>query len=96
MAYLTLLAKVTAKAGCEEKLFPELEAMVKPSQGEAGCQKYILHRVPGDTRTFWFVEEWKDQAALDEHNQTPHYKRLKERTADLVEATELIKLDPVV
>jgi quinol monooxygenase YgiN len=96
MAYLTLLAKVTAKAGCEEKLFPELQAMVAPSRAESGCIKYVLHRLPGDPRTFWFVEEWKDQAALDEHNQTPHYKKLKERTADLVESGELIKLDPVI
>ena len=96
MAYLTLLAKVTAKADCEQKLFSELQAMVEPSRAEPGCIKYVLHRLPGDARTFWFVEEWKDQAALDEHKLTPHYKHMKERTADLVEGGELIKLDPVV
>ncbi len=95
MTYLTLLAKVTAKAGCEGKLFPELEAMVAPSRQEEGCLKYVLHRLPGEPRTFWFVEEWKDEAALAEHNQTSHYKRLKERTADFVEHTELIRLEPV-
>jgi quinol monooxygenase YgiN len=96
MSYLTLLAKVTAKPGCEEKLFPELQAMVKPSQGEAGCMKYILHRTPGDARTFWFVEEWKSEAALAEHNETPHYHNLKAKTEDLVENVELVRLDPVL
>lgn len=95
MSYLTLLAKITAKAGCENKLFPELEAMLTPSQQEPGCLKYVLHRTPTDSRTFWFVEEWKSQAALDEHNQTPHYLRLKERTTDLIENVELIRLEPV-
>lgn len=96
MKYLTLLAKLTAKPGCEDRLFTELEAMVKPSCAEDGCLKYVLHRTPSEPRTFWFVEEWKNQAALDEHNKTAHYLQLKERTADLVESAELTKLDPVV
>jgi quinol monooxygenase YgiN len=95
MTYLTLLAKISAKADCETKLFPELEAMVKPSQNEPGCLKYVLHRLPGDSKTFWFVEEWKSEAALAEHNQTPHYLRMKERTAELVDNVELIRLEPV-
>lgn len=96
MSYLTLLAKVTAKAGCESKLFTELQAMVKPSQGEPGCLKYVLHRTPDDPKTFWFVEEWKSDQALDEHNQTPHYLALKAKTADLVDNVELVRLNPVV
>lgn len=96
MSYLTLLAKVVAKDGCEEKLFPELEAMVQPSQAESGCLKYILHRTPGEPKTFWFVEEWKSDAALEEHNQTSHYKRMKERTGDLVDHVDLIRLEPVL
>jgi quinol monooxygenase YgiN len=94
MSYLTLLAKVTAKPNCADNLFPELEAMVKPSQAEEGCLKYVLHK-SADPNTFWFVEEWKDEAALAEHNKTMHYMRLKQRTKDLVADTELIRLQPV-
>lgn len=96
MSYFTLLAKITAKPGCEDKIFPELEAMIKPSRAEAGCLKYVLHRLPTEPTTFWFVEEWQSDGALDEHHQTPHYIRLKERTKDLVENVELIRLEPVL
>ena len=92
MSYITLLAKIIAKPGCEAKLLPELQAMVKPSKAEDGCLKYVLYSALNDSRTFWFVEEWKSEEALTEHNLTPHYKRLKERIADLVEAAELTRL----
>jgi quinol monooxygenase YgiN len=96
MSYITLLAKVIAKPGKEEQTFAELKAMVAPSCAEAGCIKYVLHRLPGEPRTFWFVEEWRSQAALDEHTKMPHYIQMKERTKDLVESAELTLLEPVV
>lgn len=95
MTYLTLLAKVTAKVGRDEELFGELKEMVAPSRAEAGCLKYVLHRVWGDERGFWFVEEWRDQGALDEHNGTAHYLRMKERTKEMVEGVELVFLEAV-
>lgn len=95
MNYITLLAKLTAKPGCESQLLQELEAMVKPSRAETGCLKYVLHKLPDDDNVFWFVEEWKSKEALEQHTCTPHYLRLKERTASLIEQTELILLEPV-
>lgn len=95
MGYITLLAKVTAKPGAAEKLLPELQAMLEPSRKEPGCLKYVLHRLPEDQNTFWFVEEWKSREALDEHTKLPHYLRLKERTADLVHNSELTLLEPL-
>lgn len=95
MSYITLLAKLTAKPGAEERLLPELQAMLEPSRNEPGCLKYVLHRLPENPSVFWFVEEWKSEEALAEHNQTAHYARLKERTADLVENAELVLLQPI-
>jgi quinol monooxygenase YgiN len=95
MSYITLLAKVTAKAGDEARLLPELQAMLEPSRKEPGCLKYVLHRLPESPSVFWFVEEWKSKQALDEHTKTPHYLLFKERTAELVQNVELTLLEPI-
>ena len=43
---------------------------------EDGCIRYDLHQGIDDESTFVFYEIWKDQKALDFHNQTSYIKAL--------------------
>lgn len=95
MSQVTLLVKLQAKSGKEEDLLRELTAMIEPSRKESGCIQYDLNRAPDNREIFWFVEKWASQAALDEHNKTPHYLQLQQTIGDLLEEAERVTLEPV-
>ncbi|MCL1988155.1 MAG: antibiotic biosynthesis monooxygenase [Firmicutes bacterium] len=45
-----------------------------PSQAEEGCIEYTLYEDIDNPCNFSLLEKWKDQAAIDFHNATPHFK----------------------
>ncbi len=74
----SLVARFKATAGHEEALKAALLPCVGPTREEAGCHSYILHQAVEEPTLFVFFEVWRDQAALDAHMATPHFKRLVE------------------
>jgi len=69
---LTVVAKIKAKLGKEEETLKVLEGLLEPTHKEEGCIQYDLHRDNEDPALFLFYENWKTQAHLDAHLQTPH------------------------
>ena len=49
------------------------QALIDASRAEAGCISYTMYQNPTDRTSFFFFEEWKDQAAVDFHFATPHF-----------------------
>ena len=43
------------------------------SRAEAGCITFDVARSNDDPNVFVLYEEWRDQAALDEHYKTDHF-----------------------
>ena len=83
---ITLIARFKAAAGKEDALQAALGSCVAPTRQEEGCHTYILHRDTKDPALFVFYEIWQDQAALDEHMRTAHFKRtIAEATPCLAE-----------
>ncbi len=65
-----------------------LKALTTGSRQEPGCVFYICHFLSDDPCTVFIYEQYKDEAALEEHRNTPHFKehaigvlyqRMKER-----------------
>ena len=54
------------------KIFRELEAA---SRQEPGCLMYIVHRHRTDPARFFIYEQYRDNAALEAHRQSPHFQR---------------------
>ncbi|MGE4799284.1 putative quinol monooxygenase [Yersinia hibernica] len=54
-------------------LYKELVAMTKLEPQCISYDLYINHKDPGN---FVFIEEWPDQAALDIHCASEHFRRL--------------------
>lgn len=73
---ITLIAAFRAKPGCENRLREELTAMIEPSEAEPGCLGYRPLVDPKAPGAMVIVEEWVDEAALDFHFTTPHFKRV--------------------
>ncbi len=66
---------IVVKAGHErefETLFAELRAEMRAH--EPGCLLYSLLRSRTDTRAYIVQEQYRDQAALDEHETAAHGK----------------------
>jgi quinol monooxygenase YgiN len=75
----TITKRVTfiAKEGCEDKMKELLSAMVVPSKAEEGCIFYEIVQYENNRRKFMAVETWEDEAALDGHKASAHYKVYK-------------------
>lgn len=76
---MTISKRVTfiAKEGAEDKMKELLTAMVNPSKIEDGCIFYEITQYENNRRKFMAVESWRDEAALDGHKGTQHYKIYK-------------------
>lgn len=76
MNEIRVVATMVAKEEYKNDVYHALKAVVIPSRREAGNIKYELHQDMQHDRTYVFFEIWKSQHALDEHNETPHFKEL--------------------
>ncbi len=95
MAFV-VIARFTAKAGCETRLRDVLSALVAPTRAEAGCLHYEMVQSQTDPRLFTFYEKWEDEPSLMAHAQAPHVVRARAERADLLDgAHEVSRWDVV-
>lgn len=89
---IKVVSKNYVKADKVEK-FKELAAeLIKESVKEDGCVAYNLYEDVNDSTILTFIEEWKDEAALDFHRNTPHFKRIVPQLAELHEKAKDLNL----
>ena len=75
MTEIAVVATFVAKPGNEDKLKEVLQGIVTPTLKEP--------------RRFVFFERWLSEAALAQHNQTPHIQALGKTLPDLIEHGEI-------
>jgi quinol monooxygenase YgiN len=56
-----------------EKLSEILRSLTEASRREPGCVTYVPHFIEGDNTTVLIYEQYRDEAALDEHRNSPHF-----------------------
>lgn len=64
-----------AKDGEQEevaRIFGQLEAEARK---ESGCLMFIVHRHRTDPRRFFIYEQYRDDAALEEHRASAHFQK---------------------
>lgn len=52
-----------------------LRKLTAGSRSEPGCVSYIGHFVEGDPATVLIYEQYVDQAAVEHHRETSHFKQ---------------------
>jgi quinol monooxygenase YgiN len=52
-----------------------LVALRDASRTEAGCLAFDVAQDVDDANVYFLYEEWRDQAALDEHYASDHFQR---------------------
>ena len=88
-----VVAKIVAKEGHEQTLedaFRTAVAQVKAN--EPGNKMYQLTKSRTEPRTYKVMEIYTDQAALEAHGQSDHYKALGRTLRDAVEGRPEVEL----
>jgi len=74
-----------------------LLALTEASRQEPGCVNYVAHFLSDDPTTVLIYEQYRDEAALDHHRNTPHfaehaiaglYQHMRDRTIENLTAVE--------
>jgi quinol monooxygenase YgiN len=87
-----IIARVFIKPGSEDKFILAAKTIIENSNNEEGCLEYMLYQDPYEKTNFVFVEKWKNQAAIDYHFGTEHFKDFGTRTADMTSKPAEIKI----
>ncbi|MDT0001509.1 putative quinol monooxygenase [Listeria cossartiae subsp. cayugensis] len=74
---LHIEAKIQVKPDLVETFLTEVDLVVQGSLSEAGNHGYELVRSVSNNSTFYLLEKWADETAIQSHNATAHYKRFK-------------------
>ncbi len=81
-----VIAKLRVKEGMNrefETVFRQLSEAVL--EGEPGCNYYELHKSNSDKQLYIVLEQYADEDALAEHEQTEHMKLLGARLAPFLQ-----------
>jgi quinol monooxygenase YgiN len=75
MAYV-LVARMTAREGEQDRAAELIARLAQASSAEPGNAHYIPHRSCDNPRTFMIYEQYRDEAAFEEHAQTEHFESI--------------------
>jgi len=92
MSILTVVAKIVAKQQSVKTVKNELLKIIEPTRKEEGCIEYYLHQDNDNPAVFVVYENWKNEAELDAHMKTPHFKALVAAVGDITEEVVIHKL----
>jgi quinol monooxygenase YgiN len=67
-----VMARITVKPESAAAASEILATLVAATRKEAGCIAYSLFQRADAPHVFQTVEQWRDQASVDAHMQTPH------------------------
>lgn len=91
---ISIVAKFTVQEGKDTAFDNVIQPLIEASNAEEGCIEYILHKHTELANTFCLIEKWKDEAAVDFHNNTAHFTsavpQLKEIAAIEIDVYETL------
>jgi quinol monooxygenase YgiN len=94
---LTIVARIKAKPGLEERMQQNLLSLLAPTRAESSCITFELLIDTTDPTVFVLYENWKDQTSLDAHFQQPYVKQVlkayEETLAEPIEVMSLRKIE---
>jgi quinol monooxygenase YgiN len=72
---LVLAVQVTIKAGHEDAVIEAFRKLQEETRREPGCLGYFVQRSRDNRRNYLIYEQYVDEAALETHRNTPHFKQ---------------------
>jgi quinol monooxygenase YgiN len=71
---LILAVHITIQTGREDEVAEPLRKLQDATRREAGCIAYFVQRSRENSRHYLIYEQYNDQAALDAHRASSHFK----------------------
>lgn len=94
---ITVVARIKAKPGEEERVKRELQKLLAPTRTEKGCINFDMHQAVNDRSLFLFYENWESEEDLAKHLESPDiktwFKLSQELLAEPVEITRWKRVD---
>ena len=72
---IVLAVTWVANPGHEEQVAGIFSKLQTESRQEPGCLMYLVHRHKEDARRFFIYEQYRDDAALQEHRESAHFQQ---------------------
>lgn len=85
MAELKIVATIVVKEAYKTELERVFRKVVDETRKEEGNVSYDLHQDVSNPLKYTILEVWKNQDAIDSHNQTSHFKELLSATEGRVD-----------
>lgn len=89
---MMIIAKLKVKPEKVKAFTEAAKEMIEKSNKEEGCKSYQLYQDPYNNTSFVFVEEYKNQAAVDAHFASDYFKAFGPKIGDLVAEPSKIKI----
>ena len=93
---ITIVCFIKAKQETVDTIKDRLLNLVKMTRAEEGNLNYDLHVSDTDNSLFIIYENWKDQAALDNHIAQPYLKDFLAEQDELLESPIDVKICKIV
>ncbi|WP_446745130.1 putative quinol monooxygenase [Silvibacterium acidisoli] len=72
---ISFTVRMNFKAEDRDKVRDSLLALAEESRKEPGCVSYVPHTIDGNPDTVLIYEQYRDQAAVDAHRASEHFKK---------------------
>ena len=72
---ISFSVRLTFEEGDRDAIASLLSQLTPASRQEPGCITYIAHFVEAEPLTVLIYEQYVDEAALEHHRNTPHFKQ---------------------
>lgn len=81
---LHIEAQITVKKEQTEAFARRLRKLFFASRAEAGNHGYELVQSTENETVFYMLEKWADMEAIQQHNDSEHFKKFQKLAADFV------------
>ena len=89
---IKIVAKNYVKPECVQAFKDTAKELIEKSRAEEGNIFYTLNVSMSDPNTLVFIENWKDQSAIDFHNNTDHFTSIVPKLAEMCNAEGEVEL----
>lgn len=89
---MIITAKISVKPEKIKDFLDAAREMIEKSNKESGCSFYQLYQDPYDNSKMIFVEEYKNQVAVEAHFATKYFKAFGPKIGDLVAGPAEVKI----
>ncbi|EAD1807190.1 putative quinol monooxygenase [Listeria monocytogenes] len=81
---LYIEAQITVKKEQTEAFLQAAKEVIAASRAEAGNHGYELVQSTENETVFYMLEKWADMEAIQQHNDSEHFKKFQKLAADFV------------